>query len=257
MIQQRVHEEMLNAINQDMTFSFEGDKEEWTAEAFKWRLPYWDWSSQNPQIPSIFQTQSIEIREPKTADGKIPLPMIIAENPLNRFLVKVDGKPVPMGQLPKPYKLDNNIYGGKQCPVRYSSSLIPFSNKRIIPLTILQWSQCSGTSRWGLTGEFGQDLKPDQSQGVNNWKPSYGAIQKHAWYGDDKDKGHAELSKKTVSDLVYRLLASVTDWDAFSTTKFRKDNPTEWTDYVNLEYIHNNLHVSFCYHSCTSRSQQY
>lgn len=52
------------------------------------------------------------------------------------------------------------------------------------------------------------------------------------------------MNNHPVSDLVYRLLSNVCDWESFSSTlKARLHKPTEWTQWISLEYIHNNLHV--------------
>ena len=63
---------------------------------------------------------------------------------------------------------------------------------------------------------------------------------------DPKAPSKTGIETHTVSELVYRLLDpdNVPTWKAFSTTLYQKTDPDTWTDYANVEYIHNNLHVS-------------
>ena len=82
-----------------------------------------------------------------------------------------------------------------------------------------------------------------QAEGKNNFLLTNEAITEHAFYNDKNNK--TGLKQKTVSDLVYRLLnpGAVPTWKAFATTEYQTTNPNKWEDYVNLEMIHNNLHV--------------
>lgn len=83
-----------------------------------------------------------------------------------------------------------------------------------------------------------------QAEGENNFVETNEAIATHAYYSDKKNK--TGLQDKTVSDLVYRLLdpgAAVPTWKAFATTKYQKTDPNDWGDYINIEMVHNNLHV--------------
>lgn len=95
---------MLEGID-TLEFKLPGEKDEWVAEAYKWRLPFWDWA-RNPEIPELFRSPSIKIRVPRAGDGSLPASESIA-NPLWRYECLVDGKPTPMGELPDPYKIKN------------------------------------------------------------------------------------------------------------------------------------------------------
>ena len=62
------------------------DQQEWRDAAYQWRLPYWDWASKNDsKIPSIFVDKTIQVREPRGDDGKIPTPKTIDPNPCYQY----------------------------------------------------------------------------------------------------------------------------------------------------------------------------
>jgi hypothetical protein len=101
---------MLEAIEQDLVFVTPDEKAEWMGEALNWRLPYWDWALPKSDIgiPTLFTTETIQIRVPKAADGTLPPPEV-KDNPLYRYQLRV-GKErtlTKMGDLPKPYKIDS------------------------------------------------------------------------------------------------------------------------------------------------------
>ncbi|KAJ0346181.1 hypothetical protein KNSL1_007755, partial [Colletotrichum chrysophilum] len=62
-----------------------------------------------------------------------------------------------------------------------------------------------------------------------------------------------QVSRHPVSDLVYRLLSNVKDWRSFSSTitADTSPEPVEWTQWISLEFIHNNLHHSIQSSGCT------
>ncbi|KAI9665826.1 MAG: hypothetical protein M1821_003760 [Bathelium mastoideum] len=226
LFEQRLHELMLKVVD-EMTFPVPAEKQEWVNEAYEWRLPYWDWGLAKVKgIPAIFKTSEIKLRQPRNPDGSAASPRKL-NNPLNRYQVKdKTGALVPMGKLPSPYAVSDDLFGNGPLP----------------------WSECAGTSRWGI---FRKPVPDDQVCGVNNWGKTNKAIKAHHFYHEPKDgiRHHPKESKTkiethAVSELVYRLLGpgNVPTWKAFSTTLYQKTDPDTWTDYANIEYIHNNLH---------------
>ena len=110
---------MLEVVD-GLTFPVADEKQEWVNEAYKWRLPYWDWGLvERHGIPAIFTTPRINLRQPKKADGSIPVPLD-SVNPLSRYQVLKAGQLVPMGKLPAPYTVSDDLYGSGPLPVRVS-----------------------------------------------------------------------------------------------------------------------------------------
>ena len=111
-----------------------------------------------------------------------------------------------------------------------------------------QWSKFYGTGRYGR-----QPDGVDKLQGVNNWSYINSALKAPAptWNFGRADKSVVPLPTNPISDYVCRLLSYGTDWQHFSSTHWggftnhgcghRQPFPQ---DYISLEMIHNNLHVS-------------
>jgi hypothetical protein len=121
---------MLMVIDK-MKFRMPGEKQTWIDEAYKWRLPYWDWALMSSNgIPEIFRTAKIEIRVPKNKNGTDVDPEEV-DNPLSRYQTRdpKTGDIVRMGRLPYPYAIQDD----------------PVVKKGDPPLP---WSQTYGTSRW-------------------------------------------------------------------------------------------------------------
>ncbi|KIW08130.1 uncharacterized protein PV09_01064 [Verruconis gallopava] len=217
LFEQRVHELMLEAIDA-LEFKLPGEKEDWIAEAYKWRLPYWDWA-RNPQIPDLFKDPMIKIRLPRAVDGSLP-PADPTVNPLWRYECLVDEKPTPMGELPAPYAIKN---------VRYDRG----------PEDFYPWAECSGTSRWSV-GKQDYDWKA----GYNYWQGTDSALRAHDYYTPGVRSNPPIPGKESISDLVYRMMTTdyFGSWRTFSTTKYTPKQTQDWTSYLSLEYIHNNLH---------------
>ena len=108
-----------------------------------------------------------------------------------------------------------------------------------ICINLFQWSECAGTSRWGIKDEVD---KSEWMLGINNWQGCDGAIDGHQY----EDKGDS-INSDTISDLCYRILAPgyAQDWQTFATTGTDRKSlqSKDWVKYLSLEYIHNNLHV--------------
>jgi tyrosinase len=110
---------------------------------------------------------------------------------------------------------------------------------------LVQWDKCAGTSRWGIKTSNPKDW----SSGVNGYQGVAAAINAHDWdVTDNKSGPGSKILKQPVGDVVYRLLSNVSAWANFATTR---DNPdtgstaVPWQEWLSLEYIHNNLHVSY------------
>lgn len=84
---------------------------EWTEEADKWRLPYWDWAAQQtyaedfacPEVlvqgpVRIFPPETIRDRYPE--DGLYPNPFWGFENPMRYTSGEKAGDPRPFGDMP-------------------------------------------------------------------------------------------------------------------------------------------------------------
>ena len=92
------------------------------------------------------------------------------------------------------------------------------------------WDQCVATSRYGIVN--GGDKS--WVWGVENFTDSNNALQNPAWYAQNSG---------TIGELVYRLFTPnyFKSWEFFASTKYYSEHPD--TDYLSLEYIHNNIHV--------------
>ncbi|KAK3360924.1 hypothetical protein B0T24DRAFT_585983 [Lasiosphaeria ovina] len=109
-------------------------------------------------------------------------------------------------------------------------------------LRTLPWSQCSGTSRYGITSTHPTQ---EESEGKNDFAKISTALQQHQYYPPKEGDDTAEINKLAISDLISRMMSSVHDWASFSTTATYNDSkelPHKWENWVSLEYIHNNLH---------------
>ena len=92
-----------------------------------------------------------------------------------------------------------------------------------------------GTNRYGLTWK---DEKRSWVEGTSNTAAINAATSKHDW-------PKAQNRNDTIKDAVVRLLnpAYSTSYEKFVSTKYVK-NTGKPEDYLSLEFIHNNLHVS-------------
>jgi tyrosinase len=82
-------------------------------------------------------------------------------------------------------------------------------------------------------------LKADATKswinGVQNWKDSNDALQHPQWY---------EGNPGSIRDAVYRLFTPgyFSSYEAFASTVYHQTTPG--SDYMSLEFVHNNIHVS-------------
>jgi hypothetical protein len=76
------------------------------------------------------------------------------------------------------------------------------------------------------------------TNGIENWNEANIALQNPVWY---KEKGNLG----SLSEAVYRLFTDdyAKSWETFSSTSYANQGlpGSEW---LSLEYIHNNVHVS-------------
>ncbi|EQB47725.1 hypothetical protein CGLO_13112 [Colletotrichum gloeosporioides Cg-14] len=228
LFEQTMYQLMDEALG-ELEFPMPGEKDEWTRELKKWRLPYWNWAIK-PQVPDLFQNDIIKIRLPRDSRGNIVEPKD-RNNPLFRYQLNVNGLATKMGdpELGE-YKINDVVLNKDPNDPKTP----PIEINPLYP-----WSQCSGTSRWGINSSLPLEK---ECEGVNDFAKISDAIEGHKY---EKDNSKIpEMNNHPVSDLVYRLLSNVCDWESFSSTlKARLHKPTEWTQWISLEYIHNNLHL--------------
>jgi tyrosinase len=77
--------------------------------------------------------------------------------------------------------------------------------------------------------------------GVENYADSNAALQNPQWYST---QGDPTTHTGAIGELVYRMFTKdyFKSWETFASTKYYTEHPD--TDYLSLEYIHNNIHVS-------------
>jgi tyrosinase len=77
--------------------------------------------------------------------------------------------------------------------------------------------------------------------GVENYADSNAALQNPQWYST---QGDPTTHTGAIGELVYRMFTKdyFKSWETFASTKYYSEHPD--TDYLSLEYIHNNIHVS-------------
>lgn len=90
------------------------------------------------------------------------------------------------------------------------------------------------TSRHGIVSP---NLDPQKKwvYGVENWPDTNKALQNPEWSAG---------ATGTIGEMVYRLYTKnyFSSWEYFASTKYYAEGST--TDYLSLEFIHNNIHVS-------------
>ena len=94
----------------------------------------------------------------------------------------------------------------------------------------IPWNECVATSRYGIVN--GGDK--EWVWGVEKFGDSNTALQNPAWYAGNGG---------TIGELVYRMFTPnyFKSWEFFASTKYYSEHPD--TDYLSLEYIHNNIHT--------------
>ena len=128
---------MLEVIDKKLHFNTADEKQQWTAQANLWRLPYWNWAlpKAGVGIPELFKVEKVKILAPLTATGSAEKPDEV-DNPLYRYELQVDKKATKMGDLPKPFTVDDVTLGsGIKLPVR---NILSFSRSSELIETVVQ-----------------------------------------------------------------------------------------------------------------------
>lgn len=105
-----------------------------------------------------------------------------------------------------------------------------------------QWDRCISTSRWGV---FTKKIEPNEEWVKGEVKDDRvdHALKTHGWYQEKNTK----LVQGNIQAVMYRLFAhTFTSWEMFATTRYdgkSKKLPAE--EFLSLEFVHNNIHVSF------------
>lgn len=128
-------------------------------------------------------------------------------------------------------------------------------------MTSAQWDKCSATTKYGILDGFDASIWADGGQ---NWLRSNYALNEHAYYDNSGFDGERDIP--TVQDLINRLFTYGLDhWGAFSSSRYTSPHPEapkqdgsaavtlpklkldekNVKNAMNLEFIHNNIHVSF------------
>ncbi|KAJ5589654.1 Di-copper centre-containing protein [Penicillium hordei] len=226
----------------------------WKKEADKWRLPYWDFArfaNRPPSTAGAFEYDIDHDRLRLPILCMMPSVQIIVfpkdkgptieslPNPLYKYVT-----PKLMGEFPTLYKIT-----GEDIPEQKAKDPEDPTQEVVVnPKFTYPWDKCNATTKYGILDGFDASIWADGGQ---NWLRANYALNEHPYYGD-KDKGvNAETPVPTLQDLVYRLFQyGLSSWGAFSTTRYTSNYPKPpiqaelAKDAMNLEFIHNNLHVS-------------
>ncbi|RSL78216.1 hypothetical protein CEP51_008394 [Fusarium floridanum] len=236
--EQLIWENMKKIIEEDWKLVGE-EKKEWLAAANSWRLPYWDWAQRQTyegyensfSLPYACILDHVPIYPP-SGDTARPNPLVSFVNPER----DTKGDPLPFGKMPQgkeKWNINNNATDKENPP--------------------LPWSECSGTSRYGVFNKDGGGYRG--LAGVNNFNTANLTINAMSdttnWYNpyrDDDDASEEKFKSKppgTLADSINRLFSSEYNdtWGSFSSTKWWAESAqTFTTGYLSLEYIHNNVH---------------
>ncbi|GMG07273.1 unnamed protein product [Aspergillus oryzae] len=113
----------------------------------------------------------------------------------------------------------------------------------------LLFDKCQSTTKYGLLENYNADVWADGGQ---NWLRANLALNEHPWY---QNLG-GWASVPTLQDMTFRLLTTGgLNWGEFSSTRYDdkkeeaqpKNNEQAPKNWMNLEAIHNNVHVRFMF----------
>ncbi|KAI8155502.1 hypothetical protein K4K49_007297 [Colletotrichum sp. SAR 10_70] len=234
------------------------EAEVWYKEAEAWRLPYWDWAAQQTYAedfacPEVLVQGPVRIYPPALVRDRYPEGGLYANpfwgfnNPVRYEDGEDQGDPRPFGDMPESLK-EWNIPQTEQR-----------DRKTGVLEDILPWDKVSGVSRYGL---FRKDkiegLHTERSDekytyrglgGVNNaWQANtvFASMKKdNAWYHPRPDQKDWKFQGPgSLSDGVNRMFCPnyLTTYEEFASTKLYKEKKIRPCGYLNLEYIHNNVH---------------
>lgn len=197
----------------------EGSKNDWEKEAKQWRLPYWDFARFTAE--NGVDTKKLQLPALAT------LPMVAVKvYDANSATFTVKEKPNPL------YKFQTDkVMGELEAPYPIKTKGEPYNDDN------LPFDKCRATTKYGL--QAGCDVT-HWADGGQNWQKSNQALNEHAWY---QNKGDWD-SVPTLQDMTYRLLIQPgKSWGVFSSSRYYDgdEDPQNW---MNIESIHNNVHVS-------------
>ncbi|GAB1312862.1 tyrosinase [Madurella fahalii] len=203
LFEQVLHEIMINDIIPELPKT---EQASWTDAANTWRLPYWDWA------------------EKKTRnEGETPIydvPLITKES---RILV------INLKDVQDDTYIDNPMY---KFTVPGNKNMGRYGVQDVQDDDDFKFSECKGTSRWA---DYPPKHETTWVNGQVNNSSVATALDEHSWYGKNVDN-------VPIAEMVYRLYSPdyITTFTQFATTKLHDD--TAPAPYLNLEYIHNNIH---------------
>lgn len=270
LFEQRIYEIMLVIVSEIQSGP---EKDIWEIEASRWRLPYWDWAAsqpylQNVGIPQLFTTESITVLMPDNTPKDFKNPLARFSNPSGKAM----GDTSVMKQWAIPN--NNNTYpcklmhtsepglAGVSTPAhsqRTLQSWLMFQPgvfrsyfvglySRAILTKSLAGNECIATSRYGIAGSTSDEIEANRKEwevGINNFAGSNSGLQVHAWGW--RGAGEGPDQSTTIQDCVSRMLADdyLKSWRTFSSTAHVDEaDPSQPTEFISLEGIHNNIHVS-------------
>lgn len=204
---------MINEIIPNQMPTDTATQKELIQAADAWRFPYWDWAAHST-VPLLAKTPEIEVQT-KFGTSKI-------KNPLYQYVLPKGKTFGTMGPD------DNQTYVVTSAD---GSPVSTFPKMYQIPLIYAaQWELGMATGR--CQPSFSENATEFQTGIVDN-EQVFKNIEGHGWY--------AGTYTGSVKDAVYRLLTYKVDYETFATTKLNNNNPGP-TDYLNCEFIHNNIH---------------
>ncbi|KAK3296423.1 common central domain of tyrosinase-domain-containing protein [Chaetomium fimeti] len=198
-------------------------QEEWKAAANTWRLPYWDWAQKKTRpsadgsqtrliydVPLIAKWPRISVVDYRQADVGV-----IAEidNPMYKFTMPLETK---MGS-----------YGINDLQDMNADN----------QLLTTPFSKSQSSSRWATFEPQGEAVSANWVDGTVNNDRIAEALEAHPWYNNNADG-------VPLAEMVYRLYEPeyVKSFAQFATTRFPQGQEPDPKAYLNLEFIHNNIH---------------
>ncbi|KAH6617711.1 common central domain of tyrosinase-domain-containing protein [Chaetomium sp. MPI-SDFR-AT-0129] len=208
--EQVLHNIMIEEVIETIPERFEAVRKEWKSAADTWRLPYWDWAVKKSRPDPA---------SPGTQRAVYDLP-IIAKTPR----IKVFNLEDPKGHK---MEIGNPMYQFR----------IP-GGVNMGSLSTFQFSKSLATSRWA-------PFNPKQRLDVRSWARGTvdndsvaAALETYQWFTD-------AVENLPLAEMVYRLYTPnhVQTYGQFATTrKPAEEDDGKPSTYLNLEFIHNNIH---------------
>ncbi|KAK4674167.1 hypothetical protein QC763_118030 [Podospora pseudopauciseta] len=195
----------------------EDKQHEWTDAAATWRLPYWDWAQKKTregQDETLYDVPLIT-KQPRIGviDLKDGVTVFYIDNPMYKFTMPDEER---MGCF--------GISDIQDTDANNNITTIP----------------AQATSRWATYEPESDTVSTQWTEGTVRNSLITSTLNEHPWYG----KG---IDNVPLAEMVYRLYVHdyIASYTQFATTKFRTSpdyDPGSPAAYLNLEYIHNNIH---------------